>query len=256
MASAFPSPSTTSWFDRQPSCSRSFPRLFVLLHPIGQGPVLVDLPKDVQIERVKFDAWPEPGRRDPSPILVEDDVQKAADLINSSIRPALCLGGGVIQSGAAEVATRLAAKGSIPVATTLMGLGSVPKDHPLSIGMLGMHAARYTNMILDDCDALIAAGIRFDDRATGDANQFCPDAKIIHIDIDRSELHKIKRAHVGIVGDVREVCDALLPRIEPNFRGEWIASISDLKARYPLLPPSSRRTARPVRADHASGRPR
>ncbi len=105
---------------------------------------------------------------------------------------------------------------------TLMGLGAVSTVHPLSIGMLGMHAARYTNMVLDDCDLLIAAGVRFDDRATGDANQFCPRADIIHIDIDRSELHKIKRAHVAIVGDVRSVFEALLPGVVQQTRIEWL----------------------------------
>jgi acetolactate synthase I/II/III large subunit len=201
------------------------------------GPVLVDLPKDVQTESVEFQAWPEPGQRDPSPFFSEHSVRRAAELINSAARPVLCLGGGVIQSGAGTLAARLADRGSIPVATTLMGLGAMPQDHPLSIGMLGMHAARYTNMLLDECDLLVAAGIRFDDRATGDADQFCPGAKIVHIDIDRSELHKIKRAHVGIVGDVGSVFQQLLPGIEPSFRSEWVTRVSELKAQHPLLPP-------------------
>jgi acetolactate synthase-1/2/3 large subunit len=200
------------------------------------GPVLVDLPKDVQAEFVEFEEWPEPGRRDASPVFAADDVRRAAELIRSAVRPVLCLGGGVIHSGAGELATHLAEKGSIPVATTLMGLGAIPVDHPLSIGMLGMHAARYTNMILDDCDVFVAAGIRFDDRATGDANQFCPGAQIVHIDIDRSELHKIKRARVGIVGDVGSVFEALTPEVELNPRIEWLTYVSDMKAKYPLLP--------------------
>lgn len=200
------------------------------------GPVLIDIPKDVQTETVEFESWPQPGRRDPYPVFSHDDVQRAADLINNAARPILCLGGGIIQSGAGDVAVSLADKGSIPAATTLMGLGAMPTDHPLCIGMLGMHAARYTNMLLDECDVLVAAGIRFDDRATGDPGQFCPGAKIVHIDIDRSELHKIKQAHVGIVGDVGDVFHELLPLIEPNFRGEWITHVSALKAKYPLLP--------------------
>jgi acetolactate synthase-1/2/3 large subunit len=200
------------------------------------GPVLIDLPKDVQTESVQVESWPEPGRADPSPVFSQEDVCRAADLINKAVRPVLCLGGGVINSGAGALAVRLADKASMPVATTLMGLGAVPKSHPLSLGMLGMHAARYTNMILDECDVLVAAGIRFDDRATGDAQQFCPEAKIVHIDIDRSELHKIKQAHVGIVGDVATVLRKLVPLIEPNFRGDWVTHVADLKAHYPLLP--------------------
>src|SRR5262249_62349841 len=108
---------------------------------------------------------------------------------------------------------------------TLMGLGAMPMDHPLCIGMLGMHAARYTNLALEECDLLIAAGVRFDDRATGKAAAFCPHAKIIHIDIDGSELGKIKTAHVGITGDVSEVLETLLPLVEQNPRHEWLARV-------------------------------
>jgi acetolactate synthase I/II/III large subunit len=200
------------------------------------GPVLIDVPKDVQAECAEFDAWPEPGRPDPFPVFGADDVRRAAELINSALRPVLCVGGGVIHSGATHAAIQLAEKASIPVAMTLMGLGTVSTEHPLSIGMLGMHAARYTNMIMDNCDVLIAAGVRFDDRATGDANQFCSQADIIHIDIDRSELHKIKKAHVGIVGDVRAVLEALVPGVEEKAGIEWLRNVSDLKAAHPLLP--------------------
>jgi acetolactate synthase-1/2/3 large subunit len=115
---------------------------------------------------------------------------------------------------------------------TLMGLGSMPADHRLAIGMLGMHAARYTNMALERCDLLIAAGVRFDDRATGKVSEFCSNAKVIHIDIDPSELDKIKAAHVGIAGDVGEVLEALIPGIEENPRREWLSLVSDLKRKH------------------------
>ncbi|MBI4963225.1 MAG: acetolactate synthase large subunit [Desulfomonile tiedjei] len=203
------------------------------------GPVVIDLPKDVQAELVEFAAWPEPGRADPAPIPDLSGIVRAAGLINSARRPVLYLGGGVIHSGAAELATRLAEKGSIPVTMTLMGLGAVPADHPRSIGMLGMHAERYTNMVLEDCDLLIATGVRFDDRATGKAAQFCPAADIIHIDIDGSELDKIKTACVGIVGDVGEVLQALLPMIDENPRSEWLASVSSVREKHPPRKPES-----------------
>src|SRR5262249_20873131 len=117
--------------------------------------------------------------------------------------------------------------------------GAVSVDHPRAIGMLGMHAARYTNMALEACDLLIAAGVRFDDRATGKVVAFCPKARIVHIDIDASELDKIKTAHVGIVGDVREVLEALLPMVEAQPRTAWLAHIEALKALYPLQTPGA-----------------
>jgi acetolactate synthase-1/2/3 large subunit len=99
---------------------------------------------------------------------------------------------------------------------TLMALGAMPVDHPLSLGMLGMHGARYTNLALDECDLLIAIGARFDDRATGKVAAFCPKAKIIHIDIDPAELDKIKNAHIGIQSDVQEALNKLLPLVKQN----------------------------------------
>ena len=121
------------------------------------GPVLIDVPKDVQSQTVEFEQWPEPGRPDSSPTIARSDLEKAADMINAARRPIFYLGGGVIQSGAAPMVTRVAEKASIPTTMTLMGLGALPTDHPLAIGMLGMHAAPYTNLALEECDLLITA---------------------------------------------------------------------------------------------------
>jgi len=203
------------------------------------GPVLLDVPKDVQNQMVEFQVWPEAGRPDPAPALVLTELASAAALINTAARPILYIGGGVIHAGAAPLVTRLAEQASIPTTMTLMGLGAVPMDHPRAIGMLGMHAARYTNMALAACDLLIAAGVRFDDRATGKVAAFCPNARIIHIDIDPGELNKIKTAHVGIVGDVWQVLDALLPLVKPQPRAAWLAHIAALKALYPLHTPGA-----------------
>lgn len=203
------------------------------------GPVWIDVPKDVQNETVEFDAWPEPARPDAPPAANEADIGHAAAMINAARCPVLYLGGGVIHARASELATALADKAGIPATMTLMGLGAVPSDHPLSLGMLGMHAARYTNLALEECDLLIAAGVRFDDRATGKVAQFCPRAKIIHIDIDRSELDKIKTAHVGIAGDVGQVLQALLPRVRRDARPDWLARIAELKRMFPLLTPGA-----------------
>jgi len=118
-----------------------------------------------------------------------------------------------------------------------MALGAMPAEHPLSLGMLGMHGARFTNLALDECDLLIAVGARFDDRATGKVAGFCPQAKIVHIDIDPSELDKIKAAHVGITGDVNAVVQMLAPRVEQQQRDSWLARVASLKAAHPLRLP-------------------
>ncbi len=197
------------------------------------GPVLIDVPKDVQCEAVEFESWPAPGLPDPPPRVDLADLEVVAEMINASNRPILYLGGGVIHSGAANDALTLAEKASLPVAMSLMGLGSVPSDHPLAIGMLGMHAAPYTNLALEACDLLIAAGVRFDDRATGKVSQFCSRAKIIHIDIDPSELGKIKTAHGEITGDVGDVLRGLGGLVAERRRSDWLAFISHLKQSHP-----------------------
>jgi acetolactate synthase-1/2/3 large subunit len=203
------------------------------------GPVLVDVPKDVQSQTIEFAAWPEPGKPTDSPPLDAEAIRAAARLINGAERPILYLGGGVIHAEAAALATRLAQKASLPTTMTLMALGALPVDHPLSLGMLGMHAARYTNLALEECDLLIALGARFDDRATGKVAQFCPNAKIVHVDIDASELDKIKTAHVGIVGDARRVLEALLPQVQSTPRADWLARIGALKQAHPLRMPNA-----------------
>lgn len=213
------------------------PKAFRIAASGRPGPVLVDIPKDVQNERIEVSEWPEPGRRDPAPESDAEAVARAAAMINEAQRPILYLGGGVVHSGGAAQAVELAEKASLPTVMTLMALGAMPVDHALSLGMLGMHGARCTNMALEECDLLIAVGARFDDRATGKVAAFCPNAKIIHIDIDRSELDKIKTAHVGIQGDVRETLDRLLPQVRQNLRKDWLSRVGELKSNFPLQTP-------------------
>jgi len=198
------------------------------------GPVLVDVPKDVQLQSIEFADWPAPGCADLPPRLDPAGIEKAAAMINAASRPVLYLGGGIIQAGASELAVQLAERAGIPVAMTLMALGAMPAEHPLALGMLGMHAARHTNLALEECDLLIALGARFDDRATGKVAQFCPHAQILHVDIDASELDKIKTAHLGLVADVAEALRALLPVTEHHVRPAWRARIAELKRRHPL----------------------
>ncbi len=201
------------------------------------GPVLIDVPKDIQNQLVDFDELPPPAVPDVGPELDMDAIDAAALMINEAHRPVLYLGGGVVHSDAATLALHLAEQSSLPTTMTLMALGTMPMDHPLSVGMLGMHGARYTNLVLEEADLLICVGARFDDRAIGRTAQFCPNAKIIHIDIDRSELHKIKSAHVAINADVSAALEALLPRVKVTLRTDWLAQVAELKQRCPMLFP-------------------
>ncbi len=212
---------------------RVIPEAFAIATSGRPGPVLIDIPRDVQMETVTFTAWPEPGESEPSPAYFDADVEAAVGMINAARRPVLWIGGGVVVSGAGTEVLELAERASMPVTSTLMGLTAIPHDHPLSMGMLGMHAQRHTNMAMEACDLIVAAGVRFDDRATGKVQEFCPQAKVIHIDIDHSELEKLRPASVAILGDVGDVVRALLPGVSREPRQEWLGYISALKGAFP-----------------------
>ena len=219
---------------------RVIPRAFAIAASGRPGPVLVDIPKDVQMEFLDIAEWPEPGAALPSPAVDPELIARAAAMINAAERPVLYLGGGVIHSGAADLAVDLAEKANLPTVMTLMALGAMPVDHPLSLGMLGMHGARQANLALDECDLLIAVGARFDDRATGKVAQFCPQAKIIHIDIDPAELDKIKTAQVGIAAERQRCADPAAA----GYRGK---SAQNLGRPHPCPAP-------PVSVPHARSR--
>jgi acetolactate synthase-1/2/3 large subunit len=203
------------------------------------GPVAIDVPKDVQNETIAFDRWPDPGQPDPPPSPRAEDVARAAALLNAARRPMCLIGGGIIGAGASERVRALAEKASIPVASTLLGLGAMAHDHPLFLGMVGMHAARATNLLLEECDLLLALGIRFDDRATGKVSEFCPRARIVHVDIDASEIGKIKQPTLGIEADVGEVLRALERLVEARRRREWLACMAAVRAAHPLTTPGA-----------------
>ncbi len=199
------------------------------------GPVWIDIPKDVQTAEIELNELPEPGDRAPTPEFSAESVREAAAMINAAQRPVLYLGGGVIN--APERVRELAEKANLPTTMTLMALGMLPKAHPLSLGMLGMHGARSTNFILQQSDLLIVLGARFDDRATGKVAEFCPNAKIIHVDIDRAELGKIKQAHVAIQADVDDVLAQLLPQIDAQPRNAWREKVAELQQEFPCAIP-------------------
>jgi len=199
------------------------------------GPVVVDIPKDVQTESIPVSNWPDPGQPAPLPKIEASHIDRMVKMVIAAKRPLFYIGGGIIAADAAAVLRQLSERLSIPVASTLMGLGAMPSDHPLFLGMLGMHAARYTNMALEACDLLIAAGVRFDDRATGKVAQFCPEAQIIHIDIDASELGKIKQPHLCLEADVRCVLEMVEERLPDKPPSNWPSQIAELRRQYPLV---------------------
>lgn len=198
------------------------------------GPVWVDVPKDVQAAIIEIDELPPIMPKDPLPLFDAEKVTEAAAMINQAKRPILYIGGGIVASQSQQLVQSFAERAGLPTTMTLMGLGTIPQQHPLYLGMLGMHGARYTNMILQESDLLIVVGARFDDRAIGKAEQFCPDAKIIHVDIDRAEISKIKQPDIAINADAGQVLAMLLPQIEVNTRQEWNDHIAQIKQEFPL----------------------
>lgn len=200
------------------------------------GPVLVDLPKDVTITETEYE-YPEsvnlPGYK-PTYSGHLRQISDAADFINEAKKPVLYIGGGVIISGASEEVFALATRANIPVTTTLMGIGGFPSTHKLSLGMLGMHGTQYANYAVTECDLLLAVGVRFDDRVTGKIEEFAPNAKIIHIDIDPAEIGKNVKVDLPIVGDVKNVLRVLVPKVKQVERKEWIDRITEMKETCPL----------------------
>jgi len=211
------------------------------------GPVLVDIPKDVFNEEAEF-VYPEkvdlpsynpPTEADP------DLVAKAAQLIKESQRPLILAGHGVIISRAYDELMQLAEKTQIPVITTLLGISSFPETHPLSVGMPGMHGMAYASLAVDEADLLVALGMRFDDRVTGDLSTYAPKAKVIHVEIDPSEVHKNVRATVPLIGDLKQVLNQLLPQLEPTSHEEWIQHIQELRVAHPPMHPKNTGELRP-----------
>jgi acetolactate synthase-1/2/3 large subunit len=203
------------------------------------GPVVVDVPKDVQTEIAEFDKWPEPLPLSPPPAPRTDDIRRASELIAQASRPVILIGAGVVAADAGALVLQLADAIEAPVASTLLGLGAIPSNHPRMLGMLGMHGAPATNYIVHEADLVIALGMRFDDRATGKVDEFCPGAAIIHVDIDRSELGKIKQPAVAIEADVKQFLAALLPQIGRVPRPQWHERVEALRREFSLEIPEA-----------------
>lgn len=187
------------------------------------GPVVLDLSKDAQTglvewkhEHIKFIR-----SYDPRPVVPPSDIVSAANLINAAKRPLIIAGHGVMISGAEKELKALAEKANIPVAATLLGLSSIPSDHPMYVGMVGMHGNIGPNYLTNEADVILAIGMRFDDRVTGDLSRYATNAKVIHVDIDSSEFDRNVHTHIPIHGDAKDVLMQLNPLIEPAKHDEW-----------------------------------
>lgn len=203
------------------------------------GPVVIDLPSDVQLQDAEFDYPKEIEMRSYQPILFghPEQIKKTVKLIAGSKRPVILAGGGVISSQASEQLLKFVKKTNIPLTATLLGLGCFPASNALFLGMPGMHGTAYANMAITECDLLISVGARFDDRVTGKIDAFAPGAKIIHIDIDPTSINKNVKADVSIVGDAGNVLGQILEEFVdhklPDF-SLWCKHIQELKKKHPL----------------------
>ena len=198
------------------------------------GPVLIDITKDAQQSSCEFE-WEKsaaPNARHvgvPRATIADSDRRAALELINNARRPVILAGHGILLSGAMPFVRELAERAGIPVAMTLLGIGAFPASHPLNLGMMGMHGEAWVNTAIQEADLLIALGMRFDDRVTGNVRTYARQAKKIHIDVDAAEIGKIVKVDVGIVGDLCDVLGSVVPGVEAGQRKEWIARIDELK---------------------------
>ena len=200
------------------------------------GPVLIDIPRDVQLELAEAE-FPEVTAPETPEVSEEamERLKEAARLINEAERPLIISGHGVMTSGATKELLSLAERSGIPVITTLLGLGSFPGGHPLSMGMLGMHGMYWSNLSVDQADLIVGVGMRFDDRVTGKVDTFAPHARIIHMDIDATQIGRNVPVEVPVVGDAKALLHQLAPMVTNTPRPEWMQFIENLKQNHPSL---------------------
>ncbi|WP_437187548.1 biosynthetic-type acetolactate synthase large subunit [Planctomicrobium sp. SH668] len=231
---------------------RSIPRIvkeaFYVARTGRPGPVLIDFPKNIQVSSAELESLDfdppmhlpgyDPGRK----VVADEQVKQVVAAIRRSKRPILYVGGGIINADASEELTKFAKASNIPVTMTVMGLGAFPGDDPQSLHMLGMHGTVYANYAINDADLLLAFGVRFDDRVTGKLEEFAKHGKIVHVDIDPSEMHKNKEAHIPIIGDVK----IFLEKLNKEFTQDdvpdttaWWSQLNEWRESYPLKYPQS-----------------
>jgi acetolactate synthase I/II/III large subunit len=212
--------------------ARTLREAFVIASSGRPGPVLVDITKDAQQASCDFSfeaAAPKlpPKRKRAS--YEKADFDRAVEMLNTAKRPLILAGHGIMVSGAMKAFDQFVHSANIPVAMTLLGIGCFPATDPLNLGMMGMHGEAWVNHAIQEADLLIAVGMRFDDRVTGDLKTYARDARKIHIEIDRSEINKNVKVDSALVGDAREVLEALLPHVKHQEHADWLAHIRELK---------------------------
>jgi acetolactate synthase-1/2/3 large subunit len=225
-----------------------FEEAWVMLTQGRPGPVLLDFPKDVQVQETSnIQGKVKLAERFLKKPAIQGDLEKFAEALNKSQRPLLYVGGGAILSGASQEIKVIAEKGMIPVTCTLKGLGAFPGSHILSLGMLGMHGTVAANKAILECDYILSLGARFDDRVAGVPNDFAPNAVKAHIDIDPAEFNKRVKVDYILHGDLKEVLQALIPFIENKDRSDWVKHLEEYKNKYPLEFEDSNEVIKPQR---------
>jgi acetolactate synthase I/II/III large subunit len=217
---------------RAEDIARTIREAFVIASSGRPGPVLVDITKDAQQASAEFDWEASSPKLPPKRQRTNHDqaeFDRAVELLNSTKRPVILAGHGIMVSGAMHAFEQFVRAGNYPVAMTLLGIGCFPAKDPLNLGMMGMHGEAWVNNAIQEADLLIAVGMRFDDRVTGDLRTYAKTARKIHIEIDRAEINKNVQVDAALVGDAREVLEKLIPRIETRDRSPWIRHISELK---------------------------
>jgi acetolactate synthase-1/2/3 large subunit len=194
------------------------------------GPVLIDIAKNAQFGMLDFEYRKCIRMRSyaPEPRISLDNLKTATALINSAKRPYILAGQGIILGNAEKEFLAFVEKSGIPVAWTILGSCALPKEHPLNVGMLGMHGNYATNILTNECDVLIGVGMRFDDRVTGDVNRYAKQAKIIHLEIDKAEINKVIHADVPIHGDVKDTLPVLTKMIDKRSHDEWLKKFKEI----------------------------
>ncbi len=215
---------------------RVFREAFYIASTGRPGPVLIDLPRDVTVNELDFE-YPEINLPGYSPNLKVHNLQikRAATALMEAERPVIYVGGGVKYSDGHKELVELAEKIKAPVTTTLMGIGCFPEDHPLSLGMLGMHGTTYANYAIQEADLILAVGARFDDRVTGKIASFAPQARIVHVDVDPAEIGKNVRVDIPVVGDAKSALAELAKAVEPKSWGPWNDKVAGWKNDHPLF---------------------
>lgn len=211
------------------------PEAFRIAESGRPGPVVIDVPRDVQLQEVEFKEWPSFHEINAKDGIDNNSLDEIASEINNSLRPVILYGAGIIESRSERLLTELAEKNNIPVISTLRGLGAFDPFHPLYLGMMGMHGTKYANHITDKADLVLALGFRFDDRATGKASEFCKYARIIQVDIDKTEIGKIKAVHRHVNADINVFLKALIPLINRDQRSEWTDQAASAKDLMPYV---------------------